>query len=383
MIDPVSDEAIRVLVIDDDDSAHAHTRAHLDVAWSGRARTVHVRTGAEALAQLAEDSFDVCLLARALGAGESGLDLLRRVRAAGHELPVIVVTADLSREGADEARAAGADDRLDPTRMGPEGLAHAIRFARAHRRVVRELQARNAELAAAAREKNVLLGMAAHDLRSPIGVIRGYTELLLDPESELAPAEVGEMLGKIRASCTSMTELIDDLLDVSAIEAGTLVLRKTPCDLALTVRGVLADHERMAAAKDIRLVFENEGTPLSPVLLDRARVEQVLANLVTNALKYSNRGTTVRARVEASGADAVRVSVIDHGIGIAPEFVPKLFHPFARARRTGTSGERSTGLGLAIAQRVVEAHGGRLDVESQLGAGSTFSMTLPRRSAGA
>lgn len=291
---------------------------------------------------------------------------------------MIVVTPDVGRDGAQEASDAGADDRIDVARIGPDVLSHAIRFARAHRQVVRELRARNTELARSVREKNVLLGMAAHDLRSPIGVIRGYAELLLEHGSELEPSEVAEMLGKIRGSCATMTELIDDLLDVSAIEAGTLVLRKTACDVIAVVRGVVADHERLAAAKDIRLSFESDGTVIPALPLDRARFEQVLANLVTNAVKYSNRGKDVTVRVEAPSPSEVRVSVRDHGIGIAAEFVPKLFHPFARARRTGTSGEKSTGLGLAIAQRVVEAHGGRLEVASQLGAGSTFTVILPR-----
>ncbi|MFO0683377.1 MAG: hybrid sensor histidine kinase/response regulator [Sandaracinus sp.] len=376
MIEPHADEPLDVLVVDDDEHTHAKAREHLDAAWR-RARTVHAHSSAEALSLLERRTFDVCLLARHLGP-DSGLDFLRHARAAGHDLPVIVVTSDLGRESAQEASEAGADDRLDVARVGSDVLAHAIRFARAHRQVVRELRTRNAELARSVREKNVLLGMAAHDLRSPIGVIRGYAELLIEHEGELEASEVAEMLEKIRGSCATMTELIDDLLDVSAIEAGTLVLRRTPCDVALLVRGVVADHERLAAAKDIRLSFESDAAAIPAVHLDRARFEQVLANLVTNAIKYSHRGKDVTVRVDAPSASEVRVAVRDRGIGIAPEFVPKLFHPFARARRTGTSGEKSTGLGLAIAQRVVEAHGGRLEVESQLGAGSTFTVTLPR-----
>ncbi len=377
VIEPISDEKLDVLVVDDDEVRHSTTRAHLDLAWSGRARTVHVKTGAEALALLERRSFDVCLLARQLGSS-SGLEFLRQARAAGHDLPVIVVTADLTPQAAAEASEAGADDRVDVGRIGPDGLSHAIRFARTHRRIVRELRARNAELARAAQDKNVLLGMAAHDLRSPIGVIRGYTELLLEHPEELDAGEVAEVLCKIRTSCATMTELIDDLLDVSSIEAGTLVLRKMPCDLVALAREVMSAHEHMASAKDIRLSLVLAADPVPPVPADRARFEQVLANLVTNAIKYSNRGTEVTLRVDAPSAGEARVQVTDHGIGIAPDFVPKLFHPFARARRTGTSGEKSTGLGLAIAHRVVEAHGGRLEVQSQLGEGSTFSVTLPR-----
>ncbi len=138
---------------------------------------------------------------------------------------------------------------------------------------------------------------------------------------------------------------------------------------------VVEQHAAMADAKHIALQIESERAPR--VSIDRERFEQVLVNLVANALKYSHRETHVVVRVARDGEHHVRVSVRDHGIGIAPEFLPRIFRPFARAQRTGTSGEKSTGLGLAIVQRVVEAHGGTIAVSSRLGEGSIFTVTLP------
>jgi signal transduction histidine kinase len=216
--------------------------------------------------------------------------------------------------------------------------------------------------------------MAAHDLRNPLGVVLGYAEFLGSHLDELPAQEAKEILETMRGSCAHMTTLIDDLLDVSAIESGTLVLKPTlesPTDVATQV---VAQRSPLAEAKNISLVLEAEPVPAIP--LDRPRFEQVLDNLIGNAIKYSNAGTEVSVRVSAD-AERVRIAVQDHGIGIDPAFLPRLFRPFEKAQRAGTSGEKSTGLGLAIVQRVVNAHGGSITVESEVGQGSVFTVLLP------
>jgi len=365
---------LRVLIVDDTDLDVELTTENLRAVWHGRVVVTRARTGAEASALLDEARFDVCLLDYHLGE-ESGLDLLRRVRARGNDVPVVVLTADAAHDVDIAAGEAGADDYLDKLHVSPPILERAIRYARNHRRSVRELRAQNRQLERLDREKNVWLGMVAHDLRNPIGIVQSYAEMLASHLSELEPQETLEILGTMQRSCAHMTALIDDLLDVSMIASGTLSLHKTPTDLVLVARSVVAQHAAMADAKRIVLELVSEPVPL--VMLDRPRFEQVLANLIANALKYSHGGTRVVVRIERVSDDHVRACVQDHGIGITPEFLPRIFQPFERAQRAGTSGEKSTGLGLAIVRRVVEAHGGTITVASRLGEGSTFSVTLP------
>ncbi|MBN8614659.1 MAG: hybrid sensor histidine kinase/response regulator [Deltaproteobacteria bacterium] len=372
--------SLSVLVVDDNDVDVDVTTENLHAAWPGPVRVTRARDGAEAARSLERETFDVCLLDYHLGA-ESGIDVLRAARARGTDIPVVMLTADADHDVDVAASAAGADDYLDKCRSSPVILERAIRYAMSHRRGVRELREQNLELARVNlelerldREKNVLLGMAAHDLRNPIGIVQSYAELLAT-SPELAGTEAAEILETMRRSCAHMTAMIDDLLDVSTIASGTLLLERRPCDLAEVVRGVVAQHTAMADAK--KIVLELTCLPVPPVRIDPARFEQVMANLIANALKYSHAGTRVIVRVAPRGEDRVLVSVSDQGIGIAAEFLPRLFRPFERAQRAGTSGEKSTGLGLAIAQRVVEAHGGTIEVSSRSGEGSTFTVVLP------
>ncbi len=367
-------DSLRVLVVDDDDVDALLLTENLAEGWRAPLRFSRARSGAEALAALQTEVFDLCLLDYRLGS-ESGITVLASIRVLTDELPVVVLTSAPAHEVDVAASEVGADDYLDKARLSPFVLEHSVRYARSHRSVLRQLRARNRELARLDREKNVLLGMAAHDLRNPIGVVRGYAEFLSAHLAEIDAAETLEILETMRSSCSQMSGLIDDLLDVSSIEAGTLILRRTSVDLAQLARDVIAQQATVADAKKLSLELAAEELPM--VSLDHARFEQVLSNLVSNAMKYSNAGAKVVVHLSRLDDAHVRVAVEDHGIGIAAEFLPRLFRPFQREQRAGTSGEKSTGLGLAIVKRVVEAHGGTISVRSQRGEGSTFTVELP------
>jgi len=244
-------------------------------------------------------------------------------------------------------------------------------------RHARELERANSELERLDAEKNHLLGMAAHDLRNPLGVVLGFASHALDSLDSMERDDLEDVLRRIRGSSEFMRTLVDDLLDLAAIESGTLVLRQR----AVEPRAFLAEkrdsNELFAEQKGIHLVAEvEEGLPA--VWIDPIRFEQAIDNLVGNAIKYSEPGTTVTMRaVRGTEECEVVFSVHDEGRGMSPEFLARLFEPFAKERATGTRGEKSTGLGLAIVRRVAEAHGGRVWVESQLGRGSTFYVCAP------
>lgn len=241
--------------------------------------------------------------------------------------------------------------------------------------VQRELVRRNADLARLNDEKNQWLGMAAHDLRSPLGVILNYSEFLIDEAGPSLSNEHQQFLALIRSTSEFMYRMIDDVLDVSQIESGALQLDVQSLDLAEFLAGVVRLQQVMAASKHIAVRFD-DGPDLPPVPVDKSRLRQVMDNLLDNARKFSQPGTEVRVALGRDAGNAV-ITVTDQGPGIPAEDRGKLFKPFGRTQVRSTHGERSTGLGLAIVQRIIDAHQGSVSVGSQLGQGTTFTVRLP------
>jgi signal transduction histidine kinase len=239
----------------------------------------------------------------------------------------------------------------------------------------RELARRNAELDNAIKEKNQLLGMAAHDLRNPLGVIVGVVDILNEELANSLSPENRKLFSRVASSAEYMLGLIDDMLDFSKVEAGRLELELTPVDISKLIEEVVVFNEILAHKKGIRLSFENDAPP--PLLnLDSKRMQQVLNNLLSNAIKFSHEGKTITVTLRRGGTGVI-VSVADQGQGIAAAELGKLFKPFSTTSTRSTANEKSTGLGLAIVRRIVEAHGGHIRVESELGRGSTFFVSLP------
>lgn len=236
----------------------------------------------------------------------------------------------------------------------------------------RDLAKQNRALERLNEEKNTLLGIAAHDLRNPIASIKGHAALLL--EAELEPHQRERALQAIGRVSEHMLTLVNDLLDVSVIESGRLELRRERCDLGELLARRVEFFQLLGERKAIRVLPAIE--PGLVLAVDPGRIEQVVDNLISNAVKYSPHGTSVevRARREARG---VVISVRDQGPGLTEEDQRRLFGTFQRLSARPTGGEKSTGLGLAITERVVRAHGGAIEVESTPGAGATFRVVLP------
>lgn len=240
----------------------------------------------------------------------------------------------------------------------------------------REMAKANAELARLNEQKNRLLGMAAHDLRSPLGAILAFSEFLQADADASFSEEHREFIATIHSSSEFMLNLINDLLDVSSIESGQLKLKLGPGDLAELVARNISLNRVLAQKKGITIDYAAPPGDLPPMLIDSSKIEQVLNNLLGNAVKFSHRGTAIEVSVQA-GANTVTVAVRDQGQGIPADELPRLFRHFGTTRVRGTAGEPSTGLGLAIARKIVEGHGGTVAVDSTVGQGSTFSFSLP------
>lgn len=249
----------------------------------------------------------------------------------------------------------------------------------------RELAKKNAELARLNEQKNQFLGIAAHDLRNPLEVILTYSEFLLEDTAAVLGPEQTDLIHTIRSSSEFMLRLVEDLLDVTRIEAGRLELDLAPADLPALVAANVGRNRVLAAKKGIEISLQSQGE-IPRMKLDGSKIEQVLDNLIGNAVKFSPPGSPVDVRLARDGdgdGDRVILSVHDRGPGISAEVLGKLFEPFSRAHVRGTSGEKGAGLGLAIVKRIVSGHGGEIRVQSEPGKGATFQVCLPLSQAGA
>lgn len=223
-------------------------------------------------------------------------------------------------------------------------------------------------------EKNDFLGIVAHDLKNPLGAIRGFAEMLEEDADGISKEEVTDYAGRIKKGANLMFDLVSNLLDINRIEQGQLTAELKPCDLSDTARQAVEGYEQRAAAKAVRLHFDESHPP--PVMGDPAQLVQVVDNLLSNAVKYSPREKNIFVRVLLEGS-AVRLEIQDEGPGISYEDQKRLFGKFARLTARPTAGEHSTGLGLAIVKRLAEAMGGRVWCESELGHGATFVFEMP------
>ncbi len=223
--------------------------------------------------------------------------------------------------------------------------------------------------------KNKFLGIAAHDLRNPLGVIKGYANLFLEGLVGEVTPDQRQYLERIDRASQNMLNLIDDLLDVSAIEAGQLKIDVEDVEISDFLHEIYESNKIMAKAKSIAVKLETPDT-LPTIKMDPDRISQVLNNLFSNAIKFSHPDTTItlKAKVEKNKA---LISVEDQGQGIPKQEMSKMFTDFGRTSVQPTAGEKSTGLGLAIVKRIVEAHGGAIRVKSEVGKGSTFTISLP------
>jgi signal transduction histidine kinase len=214
----------------------------------------------------------------------------------------------------------------------------------------------------------------SHELRTPLNAILGYTEMMLDGVYGEAPDKMRGVLNRVQRNGQHLLGLINDVLDLSKIEAGQLTLALADYSLADIVRSVCSVIEPLANEKDLR--FKVELPPdLPPGRGDERRLTQVLLNLVGNAIKFTDAGEVVLRAGLHDGS--FTVAVRDTGPGIAAADQARLFQEFQQAENPATRKKGGTGLGLAISKRIIELHGGGISVESRLGEGSSFRFTLP------
>jgi signal transduction histidine kinase len=275
------------------------------------------------------------------------------------------------------------DTRLALTLAGHAAVA--ISNARLHGAVgqrTRELERANEELRWTTEAKDRFFASMSHELRTPLNAILGYQSLLLDGVVGELSGPVRPMVEKAQRSTRNLLHLVNDVLDLSKLEAGKMEVVVAPVRVRGIIDEALASVEPMAAVKDIALDVQH-APPISPLLTDADRVRQILINLLSNAVKFTDQGrVTVSVTLDGEGASPdsegwVEVRVADTGPGIAPENQERIFHEFEQI--VGATSRGGTGLGLPISRKLARLLGGDLTVESTLGLGSTFTLRLPAR----
>lgn len=233
----------------------------------------------------------------------------------------------------------------------------------------------NAQLHELDRMKDAFLSMVTHELRTPLTVISGLTEMLETGIYGALRPEQAEHIRQISTQAERLRLLVNDLLDLSKLEAGMIELRRAPHAPRPLAAAVSAQLRGIAAQAGVRL--RNQVSPRLPALnCDGQRVEQVLTNLIANALKFTPSGGQVTITATAEQA-RLRFCVADTGAGIPPEALPRVFDKFFQVQSSTETGNKGTGLGLAIVKHLVELHDGTVSVESEWGRGSRFYFTLP------
>ena len=224
-------------------------------------------------------------------------------------------------------------------------------------------------------QRSLLLGVVAHELRSPLALLKGFSEVLLDDVATIDPESLSKYLTSINSTVVRMFTLLNNLLDITSIELGQISLVVEPVNLSQLVRTHVGDYTYIAHKKAI-ILSERLASDDLTCSCDPAKIGQVIANFIDNGIKYSEPGTNIEVIGEQRDAQ-IWVGVKDQGPGIKPDEMQHLFKNFGKTSSKPTGGEKSTGLGLAICKKIIEAHRGEIGVESSPGSGATFWFSLP------
>ncbi len=367
---------MRVLIAEDD----RISRRLVETSLSERGYEVIVTcNGVDAWEVLKQEDAPQLAVLDWMMPGMDGIDVCRKIRAEKKEPYIYVVL--LTAKGSKEDIAAGLDAGADDYVTKPFSVRELHARVRVGERIIRlqtALEEHVKRLQELDQLKNDFLSTVSHELRTPIAVMRGGVTLILDGVAGDITESQRDLLMDTQSNIDRLTRLITDLLDVSKIEAGKITLRRRSVDACEIVRRILQSFDSQAQEKSIELTAQLPDDPLK-LFVDDDKITQIFSNLLSNAIRCTPEGGSISIRVEEKeNGDVVECSVSDTGIGIAEKDMPRLFSKFEQLGRTEGSGYKGTGLGLVIVKGLVEKHGGKIWVESELGKGSMFTFTLKK-----
>ncbi len=418
------EEQFSILLIDDDEVDRLAVKRALSKA-SLTANLTEATNGADAISRLEvkqnshdvistncsdsasshiEHSFDLVLLDYRLP-DIDGLHLLSQIKAFNLYLPVIVLTGQGDEEIAVEIMKAGAADYLSKSKIEPQSLAKAINSAvRIHKaelaaelankrlRISNELlifknqelekqqeqiKLQNIQLQESYKLKSEFLATMSHELRTPMNAIMGFSQLLLRQYGDPLSGQQQNLIQRILNNSKNLLDMINEMLDFSKIEAGRLEIKPQRFNLGNLINLTIEELRSLAVQKQLNLTAEVKLKD-SYVVQDANFIKRIIVNLVSNAIKFTDIGT-VKIKVWEINPDKIAIAITDTGIGIAPADREKIFQAFRQIDQGFTRQHSGTGLGLAISQSLVTMMGGKIDLESKLNEGSTFTVEIPRK----
>ena len=399
----VMNDALNVLVTDDDVTDRMAIRRYL--AKTPLQVTLAEAANAQTAQQmLASERFDCIFLDFQLP-DIDGLSFIKQLRLVGETLPIIVLTGQGDEQIAVELMKAGASDYLAKSRLTPDNLTSLIRQTmktyRAEQRVRaaqaqlqqtnlllrqqnqelenqrQRIEQQNLQLQEANRHKTEFLATMSHELRTPLNSILGFSQILKSQTKGDLNEYQMKMTNCIHTNGESLLHLVNDILDMSTIEAHQLKLIPHAFDLAGLIQEVVSEIQVMVVQKELTLRTQINLVKRE-IYNDRQRFKQILTNLLSNAVKFTETGV-ISIEVNNLVENSLEIDVKDTGIGIAEEQLANIFQPFRQADQSTIRRYEGTGLGLAIAHSLVSAMQGSITVESQLGQGSTFRIQIPRQ----
>lgn len=397
------EQTLKILVVDDDEVDRMAVRRALAKAGVSMELS-EVSNANDALSTLRNTTYDCVFLDYRLP-DRDGLTLIQKLRSSEIKVPLVVLTAQGDEEIAVALMKAGATDYLSKSRVSSTTLAqilrNAIRVHRAemqaalanqqlresHEQLIRknqelerqrqQIQLQNLKLLEASRLKSQFLATMSHELRTPMNAIIGFSQILLRPKFAQLNHQQKDMVERILNNGKHLLMLLNEVLDFSKLESGRLELKPEIFDLTKVINNTVAEMCSLAEAKKLALLVQIDLE--NPLLFnDPVRVRQILVNLLSNAIKFTESGSIWIEVKEISG-QRVAIAVRDTGIGIAPKDFKHIFEAFRQVDQSLTRKYPGTGLGLAIIDSLVRMMGGKIFLESQLGAGSMFKIEIPRQ----
>jgi signal transduction histidine kinase len=389
--------AMRVLIVDDNPLDRAEAKAALLNGSRRLYQFIEASSADEALRLCAQSPVPDCIILDLGLPDAEGLEALNRLPRDKNKLldiPVVVLTASMELGLSQAALRAGAQDYVGKAWLRPETLTQAVENAIERLRMARALQAQrvlvdearnkaltleseNRQIQEANRLKSQFLANMSHELRTPLTAIIGFADLLHMGAVPLTSPQHAVFLGHIGSSGRHLLRLINDVLDLSKIESGKFEFFPESFDLGVLVKQTLDILQTQVMSKHLRVVADIEAS-IQNLVLDPARLKQVLYNYLSNAIKFTPEGGQITLRARAAGAHHVRIEVEDTGIGIAPADLARLFTAYQQLDAGSTKKYEGAGLGLALTRRLVTAQGGSVGVQSRLGIGSVFHLVLNR-----
>jgi len=358
-----------LLVVDD-----SVTNIHILIEALGKDYTVCVDTEGAAALKSAKETLPDLILLDIMMPGMDGFEVCRRLKAdpATRDIPIIFLSALDEDDDEASGMALGAIDYITKP-FNPSILRARVNSHLEIRRQKQELQQSYDKLRELEAQRDSLVHMVIHDMRSPLAVIFGNLEMAQD---EALPADVAACIGNALSSTNALMEMVTTLLDINKMEAGQMNLDYSAVDMSNLIRETISMVTPLQNSRRITLTPPGEIEALSG---DAKLIRRILQNLIINAIKFTDKNNgIITLRIEGAAEDKMRVSVGDNGHGIPREYQAKVFDKFCQVAARKQGQEPSTGLGLTFCKLAVEAHGGRIGLESDEGKGSTFWFELPK-----